>query len=189
MFSKSILYFLFCVLCAAKPTPPPGGPQDGLPWGSTTTPLPGGPQDGLPGGSQDHGQLPEHLVAPEEFQEYDIEIISGDKKGSEWLILDKEFICHRNDRSATGTYHYWECRSRRLVGCPFKMETMVDDDGKHSIMYMYDLDTHTCTQDKVDIYKQLFRNKIKHAMQTDFRAKYKNVYEDTKKDMLKEIID
>ena len=26
-------------------------------------------------------------------------------------------------------------------------------------------------------------------MQTDFRAKYKNVYEDTKKDMLKEITD
>ena len=79
MFSKSILYLLFCVLCAAKPTPPRGGPQDGLPCGSTITPLPGGPQDGLPGGSKDHGQLPEHLVAPEEFQEYDIEITSRDK--------------------------------------------------------------------------------------------------------------
>ena len=48
-------------------------------------------------------------------------------------------------------------------------------------MYMYDLDTHTCTQDKVEVYKHKFRTRVKNTMHTDFRAKYKNVYEDEKK--------
>ena len=56
-------------------------------------------------------------------------------------------------------------------------------------MYMYDLDTHTCTQDKVEVYKHKFRTGVKNTMHTDFRAKYKNFYDDEKKKILDEVED
>ena len=101
-------------------------------------------------------------------------------------MLDKRFICHLNKG---GKKHYWECRYRRMIGCPFKLETMVDENGKHRIKGSFALDTHTCTQDKVEVYKIMFRNRIKHAMRTDIGAKYRHVYQDAKKEILKEIVD
>ena len=60
---------------------------------------------------QDDQVVPDHLVDPSDYENYKIEIIQGDKKNSEWLVLNQEYICHRNDISATGEYHYWECKS------------------------------------------------------------------------------
>ena len=39
-------------------------------------------------------QVPNHLVPPSEYENYKKEIIQGDKKNSEWLVLNQEYICH-----------------------------------------------------------------------------------------------
>ena len=120
-----------------------------------------------------------HLVPKNKIEEHQIEITNGDKAGSEWLIVDNQYICHKNDKSVKGEYEYWECRSRRLTGCPFKIETAVEND-QRTIVYMYDPMTHTCLQLSVDIYKHRFRNKVKQRIKTDFKAKYRQVYDDAK---------
>ena len=49
--------------------------------------------------------------------------------------------------------------------------------------------THTCLQLSVNIYKHRFRNKVKQKKKTDFKAKYGQVYDDAKKEILNGIED
>ena len=131
-------------------------------------------------------ELKSHLVHNDKINDHQIEMINGDKAGSERFIVDNQYICHRNDKSVKGEYEYWECRSRRLTRCPFKMETALENN-QRTIVYMYDPMTHTCVQLSVDIYKHRFRNKIKQRMKTDFTAKFGKVYDDAKKEILNSI--
>ena len=97
--------------------PQPGGPQDepsGAPDHnlSLSTDLlhsqPGGPpQDGLLGAPDDDYQYDNdddltYLVENAEFEEINIETIAGNKKGSLWLIVNNQYICVKNDESASG---------------------------------------------------------------------------------------
>ena len=73
-----------------------------------------------------------YLVENAEFDEMNLEIISGNKKDSAWLVINNQYICVKNDESLSGSSFYWECRTRRITGCPFKLQTEVDSEGKHS---------------------------------------------------------
>ena len=81
------------------------------------------------------------------------------------------------------------CRTRRITGCPFKLQTEVDNEGKHSIVYMYNEDRHTCHQDATDVYEQKFRNIVKGKMATDYRTLYAAIYDKAKNEMLQNIED
>ena len=49
----------------------------------------------------------------------DLEIIDGDKFGSQWLVVGGIYICHKYAESETEVF--WECSGRRNYGCPFKI--------------------------------------------------------------------
>ena len=186
----------------------PGGPQDGLPGAAPDDNhdhqqhQPRGPQDGLPGPDADQSYqhssmwamdpdrsalLDENelsfLVQNAEFDEMNLETISGNKKDSVWLVINNQYICVKNDASVSGSMFYWECKTRRITGCPFKLQTEVDSEGKHSI------DRHTCHQDSMDVYEQKFRNIVKGQMALDYRSMYASIYDRAKTEILKSILD
>ena len=183
--------------------PQPGGPQDGPSGAPDDNPAlstdhlhsqPGGPpHDGLPGAHDDDYQYDDddltYLVENAVFEEINIETIAGNKKDSLWLIVNNQYICVKNYESASGASVYWECRTRRITGCPFKLQTEVDNEGKHSIVYMYNEDRHTCHQDATDVYEQKFRNIVKGKMATDYRTLYAAIYDKAKNEMLQNIED
>ena len=51
-----------------------------------------------------------------------IEIIPSKKVNSEWLVLNDLYIQHKNRSFVNGNV-IWECKHRRGMGCPFRMET------------------------------------------------------------------
>ena len=109
---------------ASNHHPQPGSPRDGLPGDAILNHhlQPGSPQDGLPGASNhNHGhELVQpsdarplgdydyeedeltYLVENADFDEVDIETISGNKKDSVWLIINNQYICVKNDESVSG---------------------------------------------------------------------------------------
>ena len=54
-----------------------------------------------------------YLVPSEELNNYEIEVINGNKAGSKWLVIEKTYICHANAESTEGEVTYWECKRRR----------------------------------------------------------------------------
>ena len=59
-----------------------------------------------------------HLAPEEKLMDLSIQIIAGNKLGSEWLVVNNVFICHKNDSSLDGSTVYWECCKRKTDGCP-----------------------------------------------------------------------
>ena len=118
-----------------------------------------------------------------------LEIIAGDKEGSEWLVLDDLFILHRY--RSLGNQNFWECSGRRAFNCPFKAATMVseDDDEKLELVYMYKLDRHDCGQTKMGPILQKFRNKLKMRMSENFKSKFHAVFSEEKKLLLNQYKD
>ena len=49
------------------------------------------------------------------------------------------------------------------------------EDGTQSLLYLYDMDTHTCGQDMVGVIRQDFKNEVKRSMAEDPRAKFGKV--------------
>ena len=37
-------------------------------------------------------------LGSKELADLDVEVISGNKKGSQWLVIEKEYICIRHDK-------------------------------------------------------------------------------------------
>ena len=117
----------------------------------------------------------DYLLNSDELESVEIELIDGNKPNSKWLVLEKSYVCHVNDKSCDSDIVYWECKRRRHDKCPFKCATQLDERGRHQLIYMYSLETHNCDQDKATVYKQIFRNRIKKQIATDQRAKYGKV--------------
>lgn len=117
----------------------------------------------------------DYLLNSDELESVEIELIDGNKPNSKWLVIEKAYVCHVNDKSCDSDVVYWECKRRRHDKCPFKCATQLDERGRHQLTYMYSLETHSCDQDKATVYKQIFRNRIKKQIATDQRAKYGKV--------------
>ena len=58
---------------------------------------------------------------------------------------------------------------------PSKAGTYVREDGSHSLMYLYNPETHCCGQDCIAVIKQDFKNSVKKVMSEDPRAKFGKV--------------
>ena len=56
------------------------------------------------------------------------------------------------------------------MGCPFKMETVLDENDDIYIVWMYNTKVHTCTQGEIDVWIHKFRDEIMCAMKVDFRT-------------------
>ena len=99
------------------------------------------------------------------FEKCKLEMIAGDKKGSEWLVLDNLFILHRY--RSLGNQNFWKCSGRRAFNRPFKAATIVnkDDDEKLELFFMYKLDMHDCGQTKMGpiLQKKLLLNQYKES--------------------------
>ena len=54
-----------------------------------------------------------YLVSSNDLEKYRIRLIYGDKDDSTWLVVDNQYIFHRNDISLNGEQVYWECARRK----------------------------------------------------------------------------
>ena len=68
-----------------------------------------------------------YLVDEEGLKNVKVAIIEGDKPGSNWLVVDDIYICHRYQGSEAETF--WECSGRRKYNCSFKLGTFLDENG------------------------------------------------------------
>ena len=126
-----------------------------------------------------------YMESKEVFDNVKIDIITGDKDGSEWLVLDEVYILHKY--RSTETEMFWECSGRRHFNCPVKAATAVTDDGeKHELIYMYKADRHDCGQTKMGPILQKFRNRLKIRMKENFKNKFHTIFAEEKKKMLNE---
>ena len=129
----------------------------------------------------------EYCLSSDRFADQGIEIVPGEKSNSEWLVLNDLYILHKNRSFKNGNV-VWECKHRRGMGCPFRMETGISNE-EIEILWMYKPALHKCGQNPCEIYVHKFKNEVKKMMMNDFRAKYATAYNATKKTFLDRIPD
>ena len=62
----------------------------------------------------------DYLVHERDLASHRVRHMQGNKKNSVWLVVDEQYIMHRNDQSTDGSQHYWECSHRRKIAdCRF----------------------------------------------------------------------
>ena len=93
-------------------------------------------------------------------------MIAGEKDNSVWLILDNKFILRKNRLFINGNI-VWECtRFRRVLNCPFKLETENESD----IIRMCNPSMHSCDVDPIETIVHKFKLEVKET-----RTIYKKV--------------
>ena len=53
-----------------------------------------------------------YLVSQEDLVSHTVRLVKGDKGGSMWLVVNDQFMYHKNDMSIDGQQVYWECAKR-----------------------------------------------------------------------------
>ena len=145
-------------------------------------------EDSVSGNAFDYDNYDNKYIATEqEIRDCKVDIISGEKENSFWLILDNKYILIKNRPFKNGKA-VWECRGRRHYDCPFRMEVIVEEETM-SIVWMYKVGTHTCPQQEVDVWVHRFKVWVKEGMRSDFRVKYNTLYYATKKRVLESVED
>ena len=128
----------------------------------------------------------EHLLDDAGLKDVKVEVVPGEKSGSEWLIVNDTFILHKKDKSANEVF--WECSGRRRFSCPFKCATSETEDGLE-LSFMYKLETHDCGQSKIAVIMHKFKNNLKQTMQSNYKAKFAKVFEEQKLKLIKSYSD
>ena len=54
-----------------------------------------------------------YLIPECNLKDYSARIIKGDKVNSNWLVVENQFIFHKNDSSVDGNQVYWDCSRRK----------------------------------------------------------------------------
>ena len=55
-----------------------------------------------------------YLVSQEDLVvHYTVRLVKGDKGGSMWLVVNDQYMYHKNDMSIDGHQVYWECARRK----------------------------------------------------------------------------
>ena len=116
-----------------------------------------------------------YLVSENDFSNHNVEVIAGDKSGSQWLVINKTWIFHKNTASVDGSEVFWECTVRRKFTCPARAATRNLENGDLEIIYLYHSDCHQCDQDGIDVIKQNFKNTMKSILLDDHRKNYSHV--------------
>ena len=65
--------------------------------------------------SEESQDIYEHLEDEEKVADHVVELVAGEKAGSEWLVLDNIYIFHKKDK--TSNEIFWECSGRRRFNC------------------------------------------------------------------------
>ena len=76
----------------------------------------------------------DHLEDEDKIDSHKVELISGEKDGSKWLLMDDIYILHKKDESSSK--EFWECSGRRRYDCKFKCATMYDEE-QIRVSFMY----------------------------------------------------
>ena len=124
----------------------------------------------------------EHLEEEEKIASHFIEIVPGEKDGSEWLVLGGIYILHKKEK--TTNQIFWECSGRRRFNCRFKCATFRGKD-RLELAFMYKLETHDCGQSKTGPIIHKFKNSLKDGMKSDYKAKFSKVFEKERNDLIK----
>ena len=119
--------------------------------------------------SEESQDIYEHLEDDEKVADHVVELVAGEKSGSEWLILDDIYILHKKDK--TSNEIFWECSGRRRFNCRFKCATFEGENGME-ISFMYKLETHDCGQTKLGPIMHKFKNSLKEGMQSDYKVTF-----------------
>ena len=86
--------------------------------------------------NQEEGDTFDHLFDGD-LKAIKIELVPGEKSGSEWLVVDDSYILHKKNKSANEVF--WECSGRRRFNCPFKCATSMGENGLE-LSFMYKLE-------------------------------------------------
>ena len=140
--------------------------------------------------SNDEDVAQEYLAGSDELNSMKAVFIDGDKEGSNWLVLDDIFILHKYGYKGENEV-FWECQDRRRNGCNFKAATLLGDENQEvpELSFSYKLNTHSCGQSKVGPIMQKFRNRIKKRMGTEYKTKFRVIFDSEKKSLLREYKD
>ena len=65
---------------------------------------------------------PDYLLPNDQLTGQKVELIKGEEEDSVWLIFNNKFVLHKNRLFKNGNI-VWECKFRRVLNCPFKLET------------------------------------------------------------------
>ena len=131
----------------------------------------------------------DYVLPKDELEKIKVEMIDGDKPGSKWLVLDDVHILYKYGYEGKEET-FWECYERRRNKCRFKAATIAGDDSINpTLSYAYKFETHDCDQTKVGPIMQKFRTKIKKRMQTEYKNKFRKIFDDEKKALLKDFRD
>ena len=147
--------------------------------------------EGDPLTDDEEGEEPSYdfLLNKDELEKVKVEYIDGDKTGSKWLVLDDVHILYRYGYEGKEEI-FWECSERRRNNCRFKAATVNDeDDDNPKLSYAYKFETHECNQTKAGPIMQKFRTKIKKRMQSEYKNKFRKIFEEERKAMLKDYKD
>jgi hypothetical protein len=131
---------------------------------------------------QEEVDIFDYLFDDAYLKDIKVELVPGEKSGSEWLIVDDTFILHKKDKSANEVF--WECSGRRRFNCPFKCATCVGENGLE-LSFMYKLETHDCGQTKMGVIMHKFKNNLKQTIQGNYKAKFAKVFEEQKLKLIK----
>ena len=55
------------------------------------------------------------LVEQDELHQQRIELLPGDTKNSQWLLVDNQYICHLKIKSKENSEFFWECKEFLLL--------------------------------------------------------------------------
>ena len=132
--------------------------------------------------SEESQDIYEHLEDEEKVADHVVELVAGEKAGSEWLILDDIYILHKKDK--TSNEIFWECSGRRRFNCRFKCATFEGENGME-ISFMYKLETHDCGQTKLGPIMHKFKNSLKQGMQSDYKVTFSKVFEQKRSELFK----
>ena len=69
--------------------------------------------DNYVGGDEEPELDCSYLIPENTLKEYGVRLITGDKAGSQWLVVGEQYLFHRNDSSLDGQQIYWECAKRK----------------------------------------------------------------------------
>ena len=107
----------------------------------------------------------EHTPA-EEVAQVRARIIECTVKSNIWLIFNKQFIFHKNNKETKkDSQQHWTCLGRYHFGCRAKVLTQraLEDGRPVKLVHLWRSQLHTCNVDYSHIFTRDLKNRIKQS--------------------------
>ena len=129
----------------------------------------------------------EHMPA-EELAKVRARYIEGNVRSTIWLIVNEQFICHKNNKETKRGSVVWTCSGRYNFGCTAKALThrvprgtnQLETGGPVKLVYTWRSQLHTCNLDYSHIFIRDLKNRIKQCWLENPTLKYKTLFPENK---------